>query len=92
MWIPQVIRSGPAKLNFSSTGQNDQPVTQIYADDVMIANAVQLTDWDTERIQVLVCEACGIVHCEPGNWVTVRGAGNAAPLRCPSNGMMSCER
>lgn len=51
-------------------------MTQIFADDRLIANAVEYTDWDTERIQLLVCEQCGVVHCEHGNWVTLRASGD----------------
>lgn len=43
---------------------------------VIFANAVELTSWGESRLQVLVCESCGIEHCEPGGWLCPRSAGD----------------
>lgn len=64
------LRSG--KLDFTSSGYDWQEVTQLFAGDVQLINAVELVNWDSDDTQVLICEACGFDHCKPGDWVRVR--------------------
>ena len=61
-----------ATLDFSSSGQDRLQVSQLFADGIEIINALELVDWDEEKIQFLICEACGFTHCKSGDWVSLR--------------------
>src|SRR5687768_9171850 len=72
MWQIKNPEIRPATLDFSSSGQNRLQVSQLFADGIEIINALELVHWDEEKIQFLICEACGFTHCKPGNWVSLR--------------------
>lgn len=72
MWRIENPELRPGKLDFTSSGQDWQKVTQLYADGTQLINAVELVDWNTDDMQVLICEACGIDHCKLGDWLRVR--------------------
>lgn len=79
MWLIQDFRVQDAVLDFRSSGQGRRPVTQIVVDGILLANAAELTSWEEpEMFQTIVCAACGFEHCEPGNWLTARRAGEFA--------------
>ncbi len=62
-------------LDFTSSGQGHYLATQVFLDGALFANAVGLTAWNDDRIQVVVCAACGAEHCETGGWLTLRSVG-----------------
>lgn len=74
MWHVKNPEIKPATLDFSSSGQSQLLVSQLFSDGVKLINAVELVDWDSKDTQFLVCEACGMTHCESGDWVSVRKA------------------
>ncbi|MBK8015202.1 MAG: hypothetical protein IPK13_28165 [Deltaproteobacteria bacterium] len=80
MWIPTTIETREAILDFTSSEQGWPRVTQLFVDSLLFANAIGLTSWDADAFQPLVCEACGIEGCEPGNWLVARRAGAFAVL------------
>lgn len=41
-------------------------------DGIEIINALELVDWDKQKIQFIICEACEFTHCKPGDWVSLR--------------------
>jgi len=72
MWQIKNPEIKPATLDFSSSGQNRLQVGQLFADGIKVINALELVDWDEEKTQFLICEACGLPHCKPGDWVSLR--------------------
>lgn len=74
-WSVREVTARREALDFTSSGQGRYEALQILLDGQLFANAAGLTTWNDDRIQVLVCEACGIEHCEPGGWLTLRSAG-----------------
>lgn len=76
MWQIKKPEIRRAMLDFSSSGQGTREVHQLVSDGVVVINALELVDWDPEMTQFLVCEECGITHCEPGGWVSLRRAGS----------------
>jgi hypothetical protein len=74
------IETRAATLDFTSSEQGRPRVIQLFVDDVLFGNAIGLTSWDAGAFQPLVCEACGIEGCEPGNWLVARRAGEFAVL------------
>lgn len=75
MWHVRELEFRERVLDFTSSGQGCPTVTALYADGVCIANALPLMEFDSDHIQVQICEACGVVHCEPGGWVCLRRLG-----------------
>lgn len=73
MWRIEKVELRPGTLDFTSSEQGWQKVTQLFADDVNLINAVELVAWDLEDdTQFLICEACGYFHCKQGDWVRIR--------------------
>ena len=72
MWQIKNPEIKPATLDLSSSGQQGLTVSQLFADGVELINALELVDWDEEKIQFLICEACGSTNCKPGDWVSLR--------------------
>lgn len=89
--MPTTIETREATLDFTSSEQGRPRVTQLFVDDVLFANALNLTSWDAEAFQPLVCEACGIEGCEPGNWLAARRAGEFAVLLPDFSAMLDDE-
>lgn len=76
MWEIKNPTIKKAKLNFTSSGQGFCEVSQLVSDGIVIMNALELMEFDEDRIQVLICDHCGIVHCKSGDWINLRLAGD----------------
>ena len=50
-------------------------MTQIVIDGAVFANAAELSSWDATRVQVQICEDCGIEHWASGGWLVARNVG-----------------
>jgi len=64
-----------SQLDFTSSDQSLVEVTQIYFDDWLFCNGVELLEIDNSSIQFIVCMYCGYSRCEPGNWLAIRRGG-----------------
>lgn len=62
-------------LDFSSSGQGKCQVSQLWTDDILLTNAIELVDWGAEQTQLLICESCGVPGCKSGDWVSLRRVG-----------------
>ena len=78
MWLPSTLETREATLDFTSSEQGRPTVRLLFVDDILVANAIGYASWSADSFQPLVCEACGIEGCEPGNWMVVRRAGDFA--------------
>ncbi|KMO77572.1 hypothetical protein BST22_07040 [Mycolicibacterium chubuense] len=65
-------------LDFSSSDGPHERVTQIAIDGAVFANAAELSSWGAARVQVHLCEQCGMEHCASGSWLVVRNVGIGA--------------
>ena len=78
MWRIQNLEKGEVTLDFSSAGLGPCRTSALVADNTTVVNATTLIEIEADGcVQVLVCEACGTVHCEPGGWVQPRRFGDA---------------
>lgn len=59
-------------LDFRSSGQGEFDATALVIDGQQIANAVELFDFSDDRVQLFICEQCGITGCLSGSWASVR--------------------
>jgi hypothetical protein len=78
MWSIAKLEFEQTELDFTSSGQGRRTATAVCADGVKIINAAELLEFEEEYgcLQVFVCSHCGYSHCESGNFVSVRKAGN----------------
>lgn len=76
MWRVRDVVGRPHTLDFTSSGQGRHRDTQVFLDGELFANAPSLSTWTEDRVQVVVCESCGMEHCEPGGWLALRSAGD----------------
>jgi len=88
MWEVESIEVRNVELDFSSSGLANFRGSALYAGEDLLVNAVELVDFSDSRIQVLVCESCGITHCEPGGWIVMRRFADSL-LWCPNFSDMS---
>lgn len=75
MWTIEQVVIRPVQHDFSEAGLGWHATHEVLLDGVRLANAVDQTNWSAREFQVLVCEACGCEHCEPGGWLTLRRFG-----------------
>ena len=78
MWRVQRLEAREITLDFSSAGCGPCHTTALVSDDVTLVNAMTLIELEEDGcVQVIVCEACGVVGCETGGWVQPRRFGDA---------------
>jgi hypothetical protein len=75
MWRVGRIETREAILDFTSSGQGRRRTVQLFLDGTLFANAPDLTSWEADRFQALLCESCGVEGCKPGGWLVARRAG-----------------
>jgi hypothetical protein len=77
MWRINALETRPAAMDFTSSEQGRPIKSQLVFDGAVVANAIELTDWSEEPVQLEVCAACGHERCASGGWAVVRRLGNA---------------
>lgn len=76
MWEIKNPTIQKAKLDFTSSEQGFVEVSQLVTDNVVLMNALELMEFEEDRVQLLICDHCGIVHCKSGDWISFRKSGN----------------
>lgn len=76
MWKPTEITTSQSKMDFTSSGQEVRTVTQLYFDDMLFCNGIELVQPDADTVQFIVCDHCGYAGCSSGNWLTIRKLGD----------------
>ena len=78
MWRVQSLEERKVTLDFSSAGLGPCRTAALVSDDVTLVNATTLIELEEDgSVQVIVCEACGVVRCQAGGWVQPRRFGDA---------------
>ena len=78
MWEIENISTKKRHLDFTSSGQGTFVGTAIYSNDTLVFNQIESIEnhgEDEQVFQAIICEHCGYTHCEPGNWIALRKAG-----------------
>jgi len=78
MWEIENISTKKRQLDFSSSGQGTFVGTAIYSNDTLVFNQIESIEnhgEDEQVFQAIICDHCGYTHCEPGNWIALRKAG-----------------
>lgn len=65
-----------SKLDFTSSRQGFYEVSQLVFDGIILMNALELMEFDGDEVQLLICDSCGTINCESGNWVSFRKSGD----------------
>lgn len=76
MWRIDDPKFESVTLDFSSSGQGHFQATQLISGDIKLMNAIELMDWDDDKVQVSICDHCGTVGCSSGGWIVFRSSGN----------------
>ncbi|MCG6155646.1 hypothetical protein [Rubinisphaera margarita] len=77
MWWIHDLEARDVQLNFSSSGGGHPRTQAIYTDATCLINTTSFIKLDEDAAQLIVCESCGHIHCEPGGWVHLRRIGEA---------------
>ena len=72
MWAIDNIEIREVELDFTSSEGGRPRSTAVYADDTCLVNALGYVELASDPTQLIICESCGHVHCEPGGWVHLR--------------------
>ncbi len=63
-------------MDFTSSGQSYFQTTRLVSDGVELMNALELIDWDDDKVQISICGHCGTVGCQSSGWIVFRSAGD----------------
>ena len=80
MWRIENPQFEPTTLDFTSSGQGHFQATRLVSNGVELMNALELMDWDDDKVQVSICGHCGYVSCQSGGWVVFRSTGDLVLL------------
>lgn len=72
MWTPKKVETRSVELDLSASGQGSRMVIQAICDDIVICNAIDLTEWAAKSVQVELCESCLVPGCSSGGRVAIR--------------------
>lgn len=78
MWIATKFSTNQKQFDFTSSGQGKPTYTSLMVDDEVLINMIELLDPVedlNDTFQFLICEQCGYIHCQPGNWLSIRQSG-----------------
>lgn len=76
MWRLDNLKLEPMTLDFTSSGQGYFQATSLVNDGLKIVNALELVDWDDDKVQVSICDHCGTSGCSSGGWIVFRSTGD----------------
>jgi len=77
MWLIDDLEILDVELDFTSSFGGRSRTQAVHSGDTCLVNALAFTDFGDDPTQLIVCEACGIVHCQPGGWVHIRRVGDS---------------
>lgn len=80
MWKPNLITAKKAELELRYYQSVVIDVTQIYFDDGLFCNGVELLRIYDGSVQFIVCSHCGGTDCMAGNYLSIRRCGNFVVL------------
>ena len=74
MWRIRHVEAHDVELDFTSSGQRGARDMVLIADGHRLVNAARLLEYEAsrDRVQVEICEKCGLTHCAPGGWISLR--------------------
>jgi hypothetical protein len=76
MWEIKNPTIQKTKLDFTSSGQGFHETSQLVSDGLILMNSLELMEFDEDEVQLLICDHCGTINCEPGNYVSFRQSGD----------------
>jgi hypothetical protein len=77
MWTASNFSTYQRQFDFSSSEQGKPTYTTLKADDEILINMVELFGSDdNSTFQFQICEHCGFIQCQPGNWLSIRQSEN----------------
>src|SRR5688500_13788287 len=71
-WRVERIELSRSDADYTSSGEGRPIVTELVADGVIVANAMDRTTWNARSVQAMLCTDCGMEGCAPGGYVSPR--------------------
>jgi len=91
MWILSDLKTEPRQFSFESSGQGPHLDVALMADGLELVNMVKAANWEEDPVQVVVCDHCGCVKCQSGNWVSCRRLGDWVLMVASTKGYGSAD-
>ena len=86
MWHIRNLEIRKTTFDFTSSGQGKPEVSQLVYENTVLMNAIEYIDFNedsyinfgknTDAIQVIICDHCGITQCSSGGWICLRRSGD----------------
>lgn len=70
---PKIIRWSP---DFSSSGQANPNWTKVVCHEVELCNSLEACEWESNPVQIHLCEECGFAGCYVGGYVHISCIGS----------------
>lgn len=91
MWTVTRLTTESRAYSFESSGLGQHADLALLGDGLELVNMVDAANWDEDPVQVVVCDHCGCVQCQPGNWVSVRRLGEWVVMVATTKGYGSAD-
>lgn len=75
MWTSTNFKTYKKEFDFTSSEQGKPTYTVLKINDTDFINMIERLDGEIEADQIfqtILCNSCGIYHCESGNWIALR--------------------
>ncbi len=76
MFVCHDLRTETWSPDFYSSGQASPVWTRVTSGATLITNSLEWVEWEDNPVQVVLCDACGHVHCASGGYVHVSRLGD----------------
>jgi len=77
MWLIDEIEIRDVHLDFTSSSGGRPHTQAVYSGGTCLVNAISFAELGDDPAQLIVCEACGFIRCQPGGWIHIRRIGNS---------------
>ncbi len=91
MWTVSRLTMEPRRYSFESSGLGQHADLALLGDGLELVNMLAAANWGEDPVQVVVCDHCGCVQCQSGNWVSVRRLGDWVVMVAAARGYGSAD-
>jgi hypothetical protein len=92
VWTVTHLATETRNFSFESSGLGRHQDLALLGDGVELVNMVRAANWEEDPVQVVVCDQCGCVQCQSGNWLSVRRLDEWVVMVATAKGYASTDR
>lgn len=71
-WVIEKFVFATKQFEFERSDRVKRELTELVVDGCVLFNMLELTGVSNNRIQVVLCDHCGLERCQPGGWLAPR--------------------